>query len=262
MKDYYKILGVSSDATLEEIKTAYRELAKKYHPDKHFQNPLGELAEEKFKEIKEAYEVLSDKAKRAEYDKTGSNRSDSNTNSYNLNYEEMLSNISQLIERNMWRQAIELCDDAISLDGSRAEAYTLKGIAHYGVNEYTLSENYTNQAIKRGNKSYNTLFFNGMSLFHLERYENAIERFKEFINVHTEEPEVLGFLAICYEKIGNKEYGNEYWDRLEYLDPNSKLLESRKSVWNVGNGKYVSKSGAKNAACGICLILECIFDCL
>jgi len=65
IKDYYKILGVSENASEEEIKRAYRELAKKYHPDR---NPGDKAAEEKFKEINEAYGVLSDPQKRAQYD--------------------------------------------------------------------------------------------------------------------------------------------------------------------------------------------------
>ncbi len=68
MKDYYAILGVSRDASPEEIKRAYRELAKKYHPDKNRGDPE---AEERFKEINEAYAVLSDPKKRAEYDRRG-----------------------------------------------------------------------------------------------------------------------------------------------------------------------------------------------
>ena len=67
-KDYYKILGVSRNATQEEIKKAYRKLALKYHPDR---NPGDKEAEEKFKEINEAYAVLSDPEKRAQYDKFG-----------------------------------------------------------------------------------------------------------------------------------------------------------------------------------------------
>jgi len=67
-KDYYQILGVKKTATDEEIKKAYRALAKKYHPDK---NKGNKEAENKFKEISEAYAVLSDKEKRSQYDRLG-----------------------------------------------------------------------------------------------------------------------------------------------------------------------------------------------
>ena len=69
-KDYYKILGVDKKADEASIKKAYRKLAKKYHPDT---NPDNKAAEEKFKEVSEAYEVLSDKEKRSKYDQFGSN---------------------------------------------------------------------------------------------------------------------------------------------------------------------------------------------
>ncbi|MGQ9907389.1 MAG: DnaJ C-terminal domain-containing protein [Candidatus Flexifilum sp.] len=67
-KDYYATLGVSRTATEKDIKTAYRKLAKKYHPDA---NPNNPQAEAKFKEINEAYEVLSDEKKRELYDRFG-----------------------------------------------------------------------------------------------------------------------------------------------------------------------------------------------
>ena len=69
-KDYYKVLGVEKKATQDEIKKAYRKLAVKYHPDK---NPGDKKAEEKFKEINEANDVLGDPEKRKKYDDLGEN---------------------------------------------------------------------------------------------------------------------------------------------------------------------------------------------
>jgi curved DNA-binding protein len=69
-KDYYKILGVEKNATKDDIKKVFRKLAKKYHPDK---NPGDKASEEKFKEVTEANEVLSDPEKRKKYDQLGSN---------------------------------------------------------------------------------------------------------------------------------------------------------------------------------------------
>lgn len=67
-RDYYEVLGVARTATEDEIKKAYRKLARKHHPDV---NPGDKTAEEKFKEINEAYAVLSDPEKRKRYDQLG-----------------------------------------------------------------------------------------------------------------------------------------------------------------------------------------------
>src|SRR5881398_1981472 len=67
-RDYYEVLGVSRSASAEDVKRAYRKLAVKFHPDK---NPEDPHAEEKFKELGEAYDVLMDADKRAAYDRFG-----------------------------------------------------------------------------------------------------------------------------------------------------------------------------------------------
>ena len=68
-RDYYEVLGVSKNATEAEIKKAYKKMARKYHPDLNRDNPKE--AEEKFKEVNEAYEVLSNPQKKAQYDQFG-----------------------------------------------------------------------------------------------------------------------------------------------------------------------------------------------
>src|ERR1700682_609650 len=67
-RDYYEILGIVKSASADEIKKSYRKVAMQYHPDR---NPGDKSAEEKFKEAAEAYEVLSDTNKKAQYDRYG-----------------------------------------------------------------------------------------------------------------------------------------------------------------------------------------------
>ena len=114
--DPYKVLGINPGATQEEIKTAYRNQVKKYHPDKYIDNPLGDLAKEKMQEINQAYEMLS-----------GS--SSKNTNSQYSEYTgggaASLSQVRQLINVNRVREALAALD---AISNHSAEWYYLRGL--------------------------------------------------------------------------------------------------------------------------------------
>jgi molecular chaperone DnaJ len=95
-RDFYEILGVSKSASAEEIKKAYRKTAIQFHPDK---NQGDKAAEEKFKEAAEAYEVLSDETKRAQYDRFGHNRPGSGGGGYSsheMNMEDIFSQFGDI----------------------------------------------------------------------------------------------------------------------------------------------------------------------
>ncbi|MBO4264737.1 MAG: J domain-containing protein [Clostridia bacterium] len=122
MTDPYKILGVSSGATDDEIKKAYRELARKYHPDNYAGDPLADLAQEKMKEINEAYDaVMRDRAKGT----TGANGRayDYNENRYSGG---VFSRIRQLISTGRFSEA-DIILDSISQADRNAEWFFLKG---------------------------------------------------------------------------------------------------------------------------------------
>ncbi len=98
MKNPYSVLGVSDKASVDEVKKAYRELAKKYHPDNYINNPLADLAEEKMKEINEAYDsIIREKGNGRSYDsyaRSNSNNGQNYSNSSNPKYTEIRNAIS------------------------------------------------------------------------------------------------------------------------------------------------------------------------
>src|ERR1041384_6036914 len=94
-RDYYEILGVSKNATADEIKKAYRKVAMQFHPDR---NPGDKAAEEKFKEAAEAYEILSDADKKAQYDRFGHAGVSGNGRGYSggMNMEDIFSHFGDI----------------------------------------------------------------------------------------------------------------------------------------------------------------------
>lgn len=120
MNDPYQVLGVSKSASDEEIKNAYRELARKYHPDNYTDNPLSDLAGEKMKEINEAYDAIMNERRGS------ANKSSFRGNTGNSSFPEVRS----LINQGRLEQAQEVLDGVPP--GSRnAEWYFLNGTVLY-----------------------------------------------------------------------------------------------------------------------------------
>ncbi len=126
VSDPYKVLGVSANATEEEIKVAYRELAKKYHPDNYADSPLSDLANEKMQEINEAYDmIIANLRNKNTQNNSGYYQRQGNYQSSNL------WDIRRLIEQNRLVEAEELLD-GIPVSSRDAEWYYLKGSVYFG----------------------------------------------------------------------------------------------------------------------------------
>ncbi|MEM1483637.1 DnaJ domain-containing protein [Oscillospiraceae bacterium PP1C4] len=126
MTDPYKVLGVSPSATDDQVKTAYRELAKKYHPDNYADNPLSDLAGEKMQEINQAYDAIVSQRKAGH----GGGNSYSNGSGGFSGSSSQFADIRRLINSGRIAEAQELLDGVSS--GSRdAEWYFLKGSIYY-----------------------------------------------------------------------------------------------------------------------------------
>lgn len=119
MNDPYKVLGVARSATDDEIKKAYRELARKYHPDNYVNNPLSDLVEEKMKEINEAYDQIQ---KERASDGSSSSSSSSSSSGTWSDY----TQVRQLINDERYSEAERILD-AVSTQNRNAEWNYLKG---------------------------------------------------------------------------------------------------------------------------------------
>ena len=151
MSDPYKVLGVSPNATDEEIKAAYRELARKYHPDNYVNNPLGDLASEKMKEINEAYDQIQASRKAGNQGGYGG---------YNGGYQGAYGNsrfgdVRQMIQQGRISDAEEILEGTPT-DSRDAEWYFLKGSIFYSRGWLDQAYSYFNRAVAMnpGNPEY------------------------------------------------------------------------------------------------------------
>lgn len=122
MKDPYSILGVSPNASDEDVKKAYRELAKKYHPDAYSDNPLADLAEEKMQEINEAYDAIMNMRR--------NNSGGSKGNSGGYTPPSDFADVRDMLSRGQIDQA-QIVLDGVPVNKRNAEWYFLSGSVQY-----------------------------------------------------------------------------------------------------------------------------------
>ncbi len=122
MRDPYAVLGIEKNATDEQVKEAYRELARKYHPDRYADNPLSDLAKEKMQEINEAYDsIMNSRRRRSKGENYGGNYNNSSSK---------FADIRSYITSGRIEEAQELLD-GIPMENRDAEWYFLNGTVSY-----------------------------------------------------------------------------------------------------------------------------------
>lgn len=176
IRDPYEVLGVPKTAPKDEVKKAYRELAKKYHPDVHSNNPLADLAEEKFKEVQSAYDmIMNEQESRAGFGGGnassggyGSNSGTGSSGGYNY------TNIRTLVARNDLRTARRSLD---SIAIKNAEWYFLSGVVYgrFGNAALALKDLGTAVEMDPGNTEYVNAYYSVQNQG--QRYQNNYRQY-------------------------------------------------------------------------------------
>ena len=145
-KNPYDVLGVPQNASDDEIKKAYRELTRKYHPDANVNNPLADLAEEKFKEVQEAYdEIMRQREQGGGYSFGNSSYGgNSYNNTYNGPQDAEMQAVFNYINSRNYREALNLLD---RMPNRNAMWYYASGFANAGIGNNVLAREHAAQAV-------------------------------------------------------------------------------------------------------------------
>ncbi|MFB8789380.1 MAG: DnaJ domain-containing protein [Potamolinea sp.] len=222
-RDLYKILQVSKTATINEIKEAYRRLAREYHPDLH---PTDPTAEERFKEICQAYEVLSDSVQRSQYDqglepnssvrkKTGMTPQDfyvrALSKALGKDYQGAMEDYNQAIERNPnfveayikrgetryklgdARGTLTDCSEALRINPNLADAYYYQGRARYRLGYTQAAIEAYNQAIAKEADFAQAYYHRGLANNDLQEIALAIEDLQKAAELFNEQGDRTGY---------------------------------------------------------------------
>ncbi|MGK7944369.1 MAG: DnaJ domain-containing protein [Microcystaceae cyanobacterium] len=201
--DYYKILEISPNATLQEIKRAYRRLARRYHPDLNSQDPT---AREKFQAIAAAYDVLRDTKQRAEYDQQfHSNVSDSPSLTGRDYYEMGLKKM----KLRQYMAAVKCYSQAITLQPDFVEAYLQRCEAYFYLRFYpeVLEDCY--QILIRDHQQWQAYYYQGRVRQKLGYLQAAIEAYTQAIIISSQQANLYYYRGLANQELNRKKLARQ-----------------------------------------------------
>ena len=206
-ENYYRILGVSQNASLKEIKLAFRRLARQYHPDL---NPGDSVSAEKFKQISQAYDVLSDTAKRRRYDRDiplqqprTTRRSTTTSNSFPKTALDFYNRGLLHTQAKEYRQAIEDYNEAVKLNPRFVDAYLKRCEMRYkmGDNKGVLSD--CQEVLNIDPTVAKAYYYQGRARYSLGYSEPAIESYSSAIAQEQNYPQAHYYRGVAHKDAGD-----------------------------------------------------------
>jgi len=222
-KDYYNILGINRSTKKDEIIRIYRKLAAKYHPDKHQGNPLADLAEEKFKEINEAYHALVGE----DYEYTVPIKSGARKKRKNV-YQDISERAKDSLYRGInyfnegdFQRAIQNFTCALNFSKSPT-LYNLLGLALCEAGEYKKAVPHLIRATELDETNGKYFFDAGYAFYHLKLWDSSIQHFLEAYNLIEDNKRLASncvYIAICNYNTGKIARAEFFLEEAVNYDP-------------------------------------------
>jgi molecular chaperone DnaJ len=245
-KDYFKILGIARSASSEQITKAYRRLAAMYHPDKHHGNPLADLAEEKFKEINEAYHALIGgdielSPGRPYEEATRVQREED----IPRDAKELLYRGLQLYNQGKYKRAIQQFEQALTHTSSAA-IHNLLGLAYAETGNYRMAVESLVEATRQDEENGKYHFDLGYAYYQLKKWEAAIQSLLDAYNFQRDTKRLAitcVYLAVCSYHLRKEARAEFFLEEAVNYDPDNRsyriLLDEFRSAMQDGRNPKV-----------------------
>jgi len=245
-KNYYEILGIGPNASRDEIRKAYRKLASKYHPDKHQGNPLQELAEEKFKEINEAYHALIGEDYFYFEEKSEKRHETEREPEISKDAKDLLYRGINFFNEGKYKKAVKCFIEALSYSKS-ASLFNLLGLAYCETGDYKSAIDPLVKATELDENNGKYFFDAAYAFYQLKIWELAIQFFLEAYN-NLEDNKRLAttcvYLALCSYNIGKLARTEFFLEEAVNYDPENqsyRMLLQEFAESQIGNSSFKRK---------------------